>query len=190
MPSDFQLEKFLPWQSHYFDVAGQRMHYFDVSEAGQDKPAAVLLHGNPTWSFYYRNLITALKSEFRVIAPDFIGMGLSDHPEHVHFKGVDRIAHLEALISHLGISNFSLVMHDWGGPIGTGYAVRHPDSIDKLVYLNTTLTETDNLPAIIKRAASPLTGKFLTKYSRSFLELTVDLGARKKVSPEVRAGYF
>ena len=179
------LDALLPYRSNYFVIDGQRLHYLDEG-AG---PVVVLLHGNPTWCFYYRNLIGRLKSDFRVIAPDYIGCGLSDHPKDRHYRAKDRIDHLELLLDHLGVGKFSLLMHDWGGPIGTGLAIRRLASVDRLVYLNTTLTETESLPLIIKKAASPLIGRFLTKYTNHFVRLTTDFGVRKTLAPEVRAGY-
>lgn len=163
------------------------MHYLDEGSG----PVVLLLHGNPTWCFYYRNLIRELQPYFRVIAPDHIGCGLSDHPKDAHFRAIDRIAHLQELLAQLQISRFSLVMHDWGGPIGTGLAVRMIPAIERLVYLNTTLTETESLPRVIKTAASPLVGPFLTKYSRRFLKLTTTtgLGVAKKLPKEVRKAY-
>lgn len=176
----------LPYQSRYAQVAGYKMHYLDEG-AG---PVVILLHGNPTWCFYYRNLFRELRQYFRVIAPDHIGCGLSDHPTDAHFRAVDRIAHLQELLSQLKIGKFSLVMHDWGGPIGTGLAVRMVPCIEKLVYLNTTLTETESLPRVIKTAANPLVGPLLTKYTKRFLKLTTGIGAATKLPKEVRAGYY
>ncbi|MFM1848137.1 MAG: hypothetical protein RL417_1611 [Pseudomonadota bacterium] len=179
------LDALLPYQSKYLSIDGQRLHYLDEGSG----PVVLLLHGNPTWCFYYRNLIGELRPHMRVIAPDYIGCGLSDHPKDRHYRAKDRIDHLELLLDHLGIKNFSLLMHDWGGPIGTGLAIRRIERVERLVYLNTTLTETECLPLIIKKAASPLIGRFLTKYTNHFVRLTTDFGVRKTLSPEVRAGY-
>ncbi|MEZ4754893.1 MAG: fatty acid CoA ligase family protein [Bdellovibrionota bacterium] len=179
------VKKLLPYRSHVAEIAGLRMHYIDEGEG----PVVLLLHGNPTWCFYYRSLIEVLRQKFRVIAPDFLGCGLSDHPEDRHFRAVDRIDHLEALVDLLGIESFSLVMHDWGGSIGTGLATRRVASIKRLVYLNTTLTETESLPGIIKRAAAPVIGKFLTKQTMRFLKLTTSLGVCKKLSKDIKNCY-
>lgn len=179
------LKKLLPFESRYADVSGHKLHYIDEGSG----PVVLLLHGNPTWCFYYRDLIARLRTKFRVIAPDHLGCGLSEHPDK-RFRARDRMAHLEEFLSALGIEKFSLVVHDWGGPIGTGVAVRNVDKIEKVVYLNTTITETESLPLIIKTAAKPFPGKFLTKYSTRFLKLTVEVGAAKKLSKEVIDGYL
>ncbi|MDC0358346.1 fatty acid CoA ligase family protein [Oligoflexia bacterium] len=186
MTSETYAHKLIPYPSHFATVSGFKMHYLDEG-AGS---VVLLLHGNPTWCFYYRNLIAKLKTHFRVIVPDYLGCGLSDHPPHVHFRSTDRIEHLQEFLDQLKLKQFSLVMHDWGGPIGTGLAVRDVDKIEKLVYLNTTLTETEALPGIIKMAAAPVIGKLLTKYSKRFLKITTKLGVCKKLSKEVCKGYY
>ena len=181
------LERFSPWKPHYHTLkSGHRMHYVDEGSG----PVIVLLHGNPTWSFFYRHLIEDLRRDFRCIAPDYVGCGLSDHPTDVYFRATERIEQVGELLDALGIDRFSLVMHDWGGSIGTGLAVRRPEKIVKMVYFNTTLTETESLPFIIKRAAHPLIGRFLTKTTKHFLRLTTNLGVVKRLSREAQRGYL
>lgn len=184
--------KLIPFPSHFATVDGHSMHYLDegFDPSKPEKPVVLLLHGNPTWCFYYRNLIARLKKDYRVIAPDYIGCGLSDHPGDRLFRASDRIEQLSEFVTKIGLKRFSLIMHDWGGPIGTGLAVRDPERIEKLVYLNTTLTETEALPTIIKMAASPISGKLLTKYTSRFLKITTGWGVCKKLSREVRKGYY
>ncbi|MCI5065605.1 alpha/beta fold hydrolase, partial [bacterium] len=198
----FGLQKEFPFVSRFITVAGHRMHYIDVDgldvegasgedqKQGVDRPVVLLLHGNPTWSFYYRELIRELSPYFRVIAPDFLGLGLSDRTPHTAFRAKDRIEHLEEFIEKLGLERFSLVMHDWGGSIGTGMAVRAPERIERIVYLNTTLTETEALPMLIKVAATPVIGKFLTQYTKQFLRFTTGLGVFRKLRKSVKAGYY
>lgn len=183
---DFDRTRLFPFQSRFITIAGHKMHYLDEGHG----EVVVLLHGNPTWSFFYRSLIPVLRTHFRVIAPDHIGCGLSDHPTDVHFRAADRIDHLEELLSALGVQRYSLVMHDWGGPIGTGLAVRDPSRVNRIVYLNTTLTETESLPFIIKRATRPLIGKLLTKYTAHFINLTVNFGVTRRIPRDVRRGYL
>ena len=186
MRTEFSLEKFLPYKSKFLLIDGSKLHYLDEGTG----PVVILLHGNPTWCFYYRNLITALKDKFRVIAPDYIGCGLSDHPPDSHYTAIDRINHLQELVNSLGLTRYSLVMHDWGGAIGTGLAVRNIGAIEKLVYLNTTLTETESLPGIIKTAATPVIGKLLTKKTKFFLKLMTGYGVSKKLPQEIKDGYY
>src|SRR5436305_2156201 len=119
-----------------FDRGGLRLHYLDE---GDGEPV-VMVHGNPTWSFYYRHLVEALSPSHRVIVPDHIGCGLSDKPDDSRYAYTlaSRVDDLEALLEHLGIvKDITLVVHDWGGMIGMVYATRHPKRIRRLVVLNT-----------------------------------------------------
>lgn len=176
----------LPFQSRFVSVAGYRMHYIDEGSG----PVVLCLHGNPTWCFLYRNVIRELRSSFRVIAPDFLGCGLSDRTPGVRFKAIDRINQLEEFVTALGLTTFSMLMHDWGGPLGTGFMLRRLDSIERIIYLNTTLTETESLPPIIKLAAMPVVGKLLTRHTATFVKLTTSMGAYKRLTPDVKEGYL
>lgn len=190
-PSDIQQSslvagKPLPYKSNFLDIGGYKMHYLDEGQG----PVVILLHGNPTWCYFYRSLIERLKKDFRLLVPDFLGCGLSDHPRDVHFKAIERVQHLRSFVEQLGLTKYSLVMHDWGGSIGTFLALSNISAIEKIVYLNTTLTETEGLPKIIRMAAKPFFGKFLTKYTKRFLKFTTDFGVVKKLPKEVRKAYF
>ena len=194
-PAPFPFGPLYPFPSRFVTVgrrtagggasAGHRMHYVDEGNG----PVVVCLHGNPTWSFLYRNLIARLRQDFRVIAADHVGCGLSDQPGDVFFRAADRIAHLEEFLDTLGVGRFSLVMHDWGGPIGTGLAVRRPDAVERLVYFNTTLAETALLPGMIRRAASPLIGRLLTQHTARFVKLLTSFGVVHSLPEEIRQGY-
>jgi len=125
-----------PYESHYLDLNGLRYHYLDQ---GNGEPV-VMLHGNPTWSFYYRSLINGLSGDYRTIVPDHIGCGLSDKPSGkvYDYRLRNRVDDLEALLDHLGIDrHITLIVHDWGGMIGMAYALRRPDRIQRLVITNT-----------------------------------------------------
>ena len=125
-----------PFAEHFIEREGIRQHYVD--EGGGDP--VVMLHGNPTWSFFFRNLIKDLSSDHRVIAPDHVGCGKSDKPEDAEYEYrlKRRVDDVESLLDHLGVSeNITLVLHDWGGMIGTTFAVRHPERIKRIVLLNT-----------------------------------------------------
>lgn len=184
-----------PFEHYLFKVSsGHTMHYVDEGPRNlvgeQAGEVVICLHGNPTWSFYFRKLIQQLSRTKRVIAPDHIGCGLSDHPSDAHFRAADRALHVKELLQHLGIKSYALVMHDWGGPIGTRLACDMFSSVERLVYMNTTLTETESLPYVIKRAAHPLVGKFFTKTTKNFLNLTTEFGVVKKLPREIKEGYL
>jgi haloalkane dehalogenase len=126
-----------PWQGHFLDVGqGVRLHYLDE---GKGEPM-VMLHGNPTWSFYWRHLVTAFSGQYRVIVPDHVGCGLSDKPGDETYEYVleRRVADLDQLINKLGLKDdITLVVHDWGGMIGLAWATRNPGRVKRLVVLNT-----------------------------------------------------
>ena len=196
-PAPFPFGPLYPFPSRFATVGrgaaagagaspGHRMHYIDEGRG----PVIVCLHGNPTWGFLFRNLIASLRQDFRVIVPDHVGCGLSDQPADVFFRAADRIGHLEELLDQLGVDRFSLVMHDWGGPIGTGLAVRRPAAVERLIYFNTTLAETALLPGLIKRAASPLIGRLLTQHTMRFVKLLTSFGVVHALPEEIRQGYL
>jgi haloalkane dehalogenase len=126
-----------PWQGQFFEVGpGVRMHYLDE---GHGEPM-VMLHGNPTWSFYFRHLIGAFSPTHRVIAPDHVGCGLSDKPSDEAYSYIldRRVDDLDALLARLNVSkNVTLVVHDWGGMIGLAWAMRRFSAVKRLVVLNT-----------------------------------------------------
>ncbi len=130
------LRHLYPFTSHYLDLKGLQYHYLDE---GQGDPV-VMVHGNPTWSFYFRELIKGLRDGYRCIVPDHIGCGLSDKPGSARYayRLQDRVDDLQNLLDNLKIDKrITLVLHDWGGMIGMAYAVRHPERIRRLVVMNT-----------------------------------------------------
>ncbi|MFI5358098.1 MAG: alpha/beta fold hydrolase [Opitutales bacterium] len=141
------LQVLYPFAPRSFVTArGHRMSYID--EGGGDE-AVLMLHGNPTWSFYYRELIQAVGPSRRCIVPDHIGMGLSDKPADGSYTLESRIGDVADLVRSLGLRRVNLVVHDWGGAIGFGFAVRHPHLVGRLVVLNTAAFPSTHLPARI-----------------------------------------
>lgn len=133
--SDFR--RLYPFRSRYMDLNGLRYHYLDE---GAGDPI-VMVHGNPTWSFYFRSLIKELSPQYRAIAIDHIGCGLSDKPDTTRYdyRLKSRVNDLETLIDSLDLeTGITLVLHDWGGMIGAAYALRHPEKIARLVIMNTS----------------------------------------------------
>lgn len=149
-----------PFTSTYASINGHRMHYLD--EGDKNAQPVVMVHGNPTWSFFFRRPVLTLRSVCRCIVPDHIGMGLSDKPADGSYEYTleSRINDLETLLSDLGIvKNITLLLHDWGGMIGMGYACRHPERINSLIFMNTAafhLPRDLALPWQLKLARSPL----------------------------------
>lgn len=123
-----------PFAHRFIETPQGAMHYVDE---GRGDPV-LCLHGNPTWSFLWRDFVTGLRDRHRVVAPDHIGFGLSDKPEDEAAYTVEaHVRNLEALVLDLDLRNVTLVMQDWGGPIGLAMAARHPERIKALVVLNT-----------------------------------------------------
>ncbi len=176
-----------PFQSHYLTIGGQRMHYVDEG-AG---PTVVMLHGNPTWSFYYRNAIKVLAGDYRVIAPDHIGCGLSEKPQRYPYTLAQHIDNFEKLADHLKLDDITLMVHDWGGPIGFGFAARHPDRIRRLVVSNTAAFR-GTAPRRIRCCRIPLLGALAVRAFNGFAAGATRLACHKheRMTPDVRRGYL
>ncbi|MBN2381353.1 alpha/beta fold hydrolase [bacterium] len=180
-----------PFQSHFFGPDGTRMHYLDE---GPGEPL-LMVHGNPTWSFYYRGLVQAFRGAYRCIVPDHMGCGLSDVPDDDHYDYTlkQRIDDLEALVAHLGLENeLTLLLHDWGGMIGMGFADRHPAMIKRLVIFNTAafpLPVGKILPWQLGLTRTWL-GEFLVLRLNAFSRIAARVCCRrKKLSPNLRQLY-
>jgi len=186
------LDKLFPFKRNYLDRNGQQYHYLNE---GTGEPV-VMVHGNPSWSFYYRNLVSALSTNYQCIVPDHIGCGLSDKPDDndYDYTLTSRIDDLEALLEHLDIKeNITLVVHDWGGMIGMGYAARYPERVKRLVILNTAafhlpLSKAFPLPLWICR--NTVVGTFLVRGFNAFSSIASIVGVRRKaMSQDVRRAY-
>ena len=166
------------------------MHYLD--EGPRDAVPIVMCHGNPTWSFYYRTLIPALSESYRVIVPDHIGCGLSDKPQDYTYTLEQHIQNLEALVEYLQLRDIVLVMHDWGGGIGMGFATRHPEAVARFVVFNTSAFYQPAVPWVLKLARSRVLGAVLVRGLNAFAGLAVRLAVedRARMTRAVRAGYL
>ena len=122
-----------PFEPKDFESGEGRMRYLDEGQG----PPVLLVHGSSSWSFVYRDLIKTLSSTHRCIAPDHLGFGLSDKPPDAAYRPIDHGRRLRALIEHLELDDFTLVVHDFGGPIGLSYAVERPETVRSLVLFNT-----------------------------------------------------
>lgn len=122
-----------PFRAHYCDAAGFPMHFIDE---GSGPETLVLLHGEPTWSYLFRQLIPVWAEEHRVIAVDHMGFGKSATPPDRTYWLQDHIDNLERFVLALDLSDLTLVMHDFGGPTGLGLACRHPNQIKRIISIN------------------------------------------------------
>ncbi|MDX2428533.1 MAG: alpha/beta fold hydrolase [Xanthomonadales bacterium] len=186
-------ENLYPFESQWLKIAGNRMHFLD--EGPRDAPIVLMVHGNPTWSFYYRNLVIALRDRYRCIVPDHIGCGLSDKPAaHEYPYTLERrISDLDALMSHIQPqTTVHLVVHDWGGMIGFGWAVDRPEEIGNMVIGNTAafpLPAEKKLPAALWLVRNTKLGALLVQGLNAFSGIAARVAFKKPVSKEVRNAY-
>jgi cis-3-alkyl-4-acyloxetan-2-one decarboxylase len=176
---------------HYANVGGLRMHYLDEGRG----ETVVMLHGNPNWSYYYRNLVVALRDQYRCLVPDHIGCGMSDKPgdDHYEYSLARRVADLELWLDKLQATrDLTLVVHDWGGMIGMAYATKHPERVRRLVVLNTgafLLPVTKPFPWQLRLARSSL-GALLVRgfgvFNRGAVRACV---TRRPMPPDVARAY-
>ncbi len=168
---------------------GARMSYLD--EGPRRDSAVLMLHGNPTWSFYYRRLVQALAADTRCVVPDHVGMGLSDKPPDYAYTLATRIADVERLVGSLGLRRIDLVVHDWGGAIGFGLAARHPAIIRRLVVLNTAAFTSTRIPARIALCKLPGLGPLLVRGANGFAGPAIWMAMhRRRLTDGERRGYL
>jgi haloalkane dehalogenase len=178
-----------PYQSRWLELPMGRMHYIDE---GEGLPI-VMVHGTPSWSFLYRHLIAGLRTQFRCIAADNIGFGLSDKPAGWAYTPQGHAANLAALIDHLGLDSFVLVVHDLGGPVGLANAIERPERIRALVLFNTIMWAMRGEFAIppIGRLMSSGIGRWLYLQHNMSAQHLVPLiyGDRSKLTPAIHRHY-
>jgi haloalkane dehalogenase len=172
---------------------GVHLHYLDE---GEGEPV-VMVHGNPSWSYYFRRLAEAVSADHRVVVPDHVGCGRSDKPgdDRYEYTLASRVDDLEALLDHLGFTEgITLVMHDWGGAIGMGLATRHPERIARLVVLNTAafpLPATKAFPWPLWVCRDTPLGAWVVRGLNGFCRGTARIGCKRTKMPrEVRDAYL
>jgi pimeloyl-ACP methyl ester carboxylesterase len=168
---------------------GARMSYLDEGPRGDE--AVLCLHGNPTWSFYYRDLVRELAPAVRCIAPDHIGMGLSEKPAGYDSRLAVRIDDIDALVTALGLRRVHLVVHDWGGAIGFGWAARRPEKVGRIAILNTAAFPADHLARRIALCRVPVLGAGLVRGLNAFARGAVIMAMHaRRLTPDERHGYL
>ncbi|MDK9707803.1 MAG: alpha/beta fold hydrolase [Desulforhopalus sp.] len=175
-----------PFKNNYLSLQGRRLHYIDEGSG----PVIVMVHGNPTWSYYYRHLIAQFRTTHRVIAIDHMGCGLSDKPQNYPYCLAQHIENLESLINHLELRQFSLIVHDWGGAIGFGYAVQHIDKIEKIVLMNTAAFRSTRMPWRIGICRLPVLGEIIVRLFNGFAGPACFMAVEKKLDDEIKEGYL
>jgi len=183
-----------PAHPQRFEVRpGLRLSYLD--EGPRDGEVVVMLHGNPSWSYYWRNLVAGLSDRYRCIVPDHIGMGLSDKPDDSAYAYTlqSRVDDLAALLAHLGITGpVTLVVHDWGGMIGFGWALTHAAQVKRLVITNTAafpMPAAKKMPWQIGLGRDWKIGEWLVRGFNAFSAGASWLGVEKRMPADVRRAY-
>ncbi|HUR27787.1 MAG TPA: alpha/beta fold hydrolase [Planctomycetota bacterium] len=179
-----------PFESHDLDVGGLRYHYLD--EGPKDGEPLLFVHGNPTWSFHWRHAIQAFSGARRCVAVDHIGCGLSDKPARYDYRLAQHIANLERLVQHLDLRRITLVAHDWGGPIGLGFAERNLERIARVVLLNTSAFTGARAPWRIRVCRTPGFGALAVRGFNAFAvaATVMALERRERMTRAVRRGYL
>ncbi len=179
-----------PFAHNYLTVDGAQLHYIDEGQG----EVILFVHGTPSWSFEFRNVIKYLSKKYRCIALDHIGFGLSDKPSGYDYSIQNHTATLLKLINHLQLNQFTMLVHDFGGIIGLAAAEQIPDKISKLIILNTWCRSIQDEPEYKKMKGilgSPLM-PFLYRYfnfSAKYI-LPAAFGERSRLTPEVHQQYL
>ena len=181
------LAEVYPFEPKRFDTGRGFMNYLDE---GQGDEAVVMVHGNPTWSFYYRNLVLGLRDKVRCIVPDHLGCGLSDKPQGFAYTLGEHIRNLQELLDSLKLKKIHLIVHDWGGPIGLGAALSKPEQLGRVVILNTAAFADTMIPWRIKLCQAPVLGEWLVRTLNGFAGPATWMAVAQPLSPIVRQGYL
>ncbi|QYY35175.1 alpha/beta fold hydrolase [Ruficoccus sp. ZRK36] len=176
-----------PFESHWLETPAGRVHYVDE---GAGEQAVLFVHGNPSWSFFYRNLILGLRDKFRCVAIDHLGMGLSDKPQDFSYRLANRIEHLDTMIRTLDLKKFHLVVHDWGGAIGIGAALQHLGRLGRIQVMNTAAFRSARMPWQIGLCRAPLIGEFFVRALNGFAGSATCMAVEKKLPEAVKNGYL
>ena len=178
-----------PFDSHWARIDGHVMHYIDEGSG----PVLLMVHGNPTWSFAWRRLVSALRGEYRVVAVDHLGCGFSEKPQADVYTLAGHIQRLEKLVGLLDLKNVTLVAHDWGGAIGMGCAARQADRFRRFVLMNTAAFRSQRIPLRISVCRIPLLGSLglrgLNLFSLAALKMAVERPLSKAAKVGLVAPY-
>ena len=183
-----EVKELYPWSGNYLKIQdGVRMHYLDEGHG----ETLLMVHGNPTWSFYWRNMIKQYSANYRCIVPDHIGCGLSDKPQDYRYQLEDHVDNLVRLVEALDLRNVTLVVHDWGGPIGYSTALRLPDRFKRFVVFN-TLSRMGEFPLSIRMLRWPLIGPTIVRGFNGFVKFALKKGTARpdKFKGAVAKGYL
>lgn len=164
-----------PFTSRWHEAEGARIHYLDE---GSGSPV-LLLHGNPTWSYLYRDVVRDLRGEARCVVPDYPGFGGSRAPEDYRFLPREHAARISRLVEHLGLRGAVLVGHDWGGPIGLSVVTEHPERFRAIVLCNTWCWAPDWMLWLFSVVLGGSMGRYLCVHHNFFVRYLMPLGVTR-----------
>ena len=164
MPASSDWSSEYPFAPHFLDLGGVKYHYVDEGTG----PVVLFVHGNPTWSFAWRNLLKDLSRDHRVIAVDHVGCGKSDKPQDYDYVLENHVANLTRLVDELDLRDITLVGHDWGGCIGMGAAGRRAERFRRFILMNTAAFRSKRIPLRIAVCRIPVLGKIAVRGFNAF----------------------
>jgi haloalkane dehalogenase len=181
------LKEIYPFEPKRFETGAGAMSYLDE---GTGDEAVVMVHGNPTWSFFYRDVVRSMRGRMRCIVPDHLGCGLSDKPQDYDYTLPNHIKNLAALLESLHLRRVHLIVHDWGGPIGLGATLPLGERLGRLVLLNTAAFADTVIPARISLCRIPGLGKILVRGLNGFAGPASWMSVTKPLPPAVKRGFL
>jgi len=186
MSTQHDWRKLYPFCSRHLRLDACQYHYLDE---GVGVPL-LMVHGNPTWSFYWRHLVVAFRDQFRVVVPDHVGCGLSDKPQTYAYTLDQHVDNLVRLIDALDLQGITLLGHDWGGAIGLGAALRRMDRVARIVLFNTGAFPPHFVPWRIRLCRTPVLGTLAIRGANVFARaaLTMAVANTERMTRAVRAG--
>ena len=179
------LRALYPFDGKFRSAKGGKQHYLDVNPKGSE--CIVAVHGNPTWSFYWRSL-TCFSDKYRIVIPDHIGCGLSDKPQDWSYQLADHVQNLSDLLLSLELTKIHLIVHDWGGAIGMGFATKYPERIASLTITNTAAFRSQEIPLSIASCRIPIFGSLAVRGCNAFAGVATWRATAKGLSKEVKSG--
>ena len=183
-----------PFRSRRLDLPAGGLHYLDEGPAGGGRGTLLFVHGTPTWSYEWRHLVRALSAEWRCVAPDHLGFGLSDRPRAFSYAPEDHARNLLAFVRALDLRDLTLVVHDFGGPIGLPLALNHPERVRRVVLINTWMWPFDDDPDMRRKAriAGGGLGRWLYRHVNFSLRVLMPsaYGQRAALTPDIHRQYL
>ncbi len=181
------LTELYPFEPKRFETGSGALSYLDE---GQGDEAVLMVHGNPTWSFFYRNVVLALRGRLRCIVPDHLGCGLSDKPQAYDYTLPNHVANLGRLLDSLNLRKIHLIVHDWGGPIGLGACLPRHEKLGKVVILNTAAFADTVVPTRIRFCRIPVIGELAVRGFNGFAWPATWMAVTKPLPDAVKRGFL